>query len=294
MDAYREQAREEGDTGNMRQDRPADLEARVARAAEAMLARQRYVSALDVMLAIGWLAPSHPGEWRQGRLECVEEVLQTRPARVAQALRALREWAQRQGLAPNEIAYAARTRDQRPLRFSASGDPEIERAYRTHWVPPELAGQARDRLLARLAKPPELVVVSPLHADWTCTRCRGTGGLLIMEEEGPVCLACTGLAHLVYLPSGDPVVTRRARATSALSAVVVRWSRARKRYERQGLLVEPAALEAAEAGRAAEARVPVVTRPPRPSRHTGAGSRRPASSPSDSEPRPPVSPRRRR
>lgn len=278
----------------MRQHEPSDLETRVARAAEAMLARQRYVTAVDVMLAIGWLASSHLAEWRQGRIECIEPVLQTKPARVAQAMRALREWAQGRGLAPNEIAYPARIRDRRPLRFSASGDPEIERACRTHWVSPDLAGPARDRLLARLAKPPDLVVVSPLHADWMCACCRRTGGLLIMEGQSPLCLACTGLAHLVYLPGGDPALTRRAKAKSALSAVVVRWSRARKRYERQGLLVEPAALEQAEAACLADARVPVVTRPPRPSRHIGAGSRRPASSPSDSEPRPPVSPRRRR
>lgn len=128
----------------MRQDRPADLEGRVARAAEAVLARQRYVSALDVLLAIGWLAPSHLAEWRQGRIECIEQALQAKPTRVAQAMRTLREWAQRQGLAPSEIAYTARTRDRRPLRFSPSGDPEVERAHRTHWISPELTGQARE------------------------------------------------------------------------------------------------------------------------------------------------------
>lgn len=42
-------------------------------------------------------------------------------------------------------------------------------------------------------------------------------------------------------------MTRRARKNSALSAVVLKWSRARKRYERLGLLVEEAALAAAEA-----------------------------------------------
>jgi hypothetical protein len=41
-------------------------------------------------------------------------------------------------------------------------------------------------------------------------------------------------------------LTRRSRKTSTLSAVVVRWSQARKRYERQGLLVEAEALERAE------------------------------------------------
>jgi hypothetical protein len=41
-------------------------------------------------------------------------------------------------------------------------------------------------------------------------------------------------------------LTRRAKASSRLSAVVVRFSRARKRYERQGVLVEEQALERAE------------------------------------------------
>jgi len=39
---------------------------------------------------------------------------------------------------------------------------------------------------------------------------------------------------------------RRSRKHSRLSAVVLKWSQARKRYERQGLLVENAALEQAE------------------------------------------------
>ena len=66
-----------------------------------------------------------------------------------------------------------------------------------------------------------------------------------MEETGPVCMKCARMDHLVFLPSGDAGLTRRVRMASTLSAVVVRWSRARQRYERQGLLVEQAALDAA-------------------------------------------------
>jgi len=67
-----------------------------------------------------------------------------------------------------------------------------------------------------------------------------------MHQQRPLCLACADLDHLVYLPSGDTALTRRARKHSALSAVVVRFSRPRKRYERQGVLVEEAALAQAE------------------------------------------------
>jgi hypothetical protein len=67
-----------------------------------------------------------------------------------------------------------------------------------------------------------------------------------MEKEQPLCLGCADLDHLVYLPAGDAALSRRSRKHSTLSAVVVRFSRARKRYERQGLLVEASALEQAE------------------------------------------------
>jgi hypothetical protein len=91
----------------------------------------------------------------------------------------------------------------------------------------------------------EIVVVSALK-DWGCEECGGGGSMLTMEDRGPLCLGCADLDHLVFLPAGDAALTRRARKASGLSAVVVRFSRARKRYERQGILVEEEALERAE------------------------------------------------
>lgn len=71
--------------------------------------------------------------------------------------------------------------------------------------------------------------------------------IFLAGDRGALCLACADLDHLVFLPSGDAALTRRARKHSVLSAVVLKWSRARKQYERQGLLVEEPALERAEA-----------------------------------------------
>jgi hypothetical protein len=139
----------------------------------------------------------------------------------------------------------ARSRGRRQLRFSKRGDAEIERAYRTHWVSPELSDRKRARLAERQSRPPDLVVVSPIK-DWTCSSCGGTGELLIMEGAGPVCMACADMDHLVFLGTGDAALTRRAKRASGLSAVVVRFSRSRRRYERQGILVEKDALEGAE------------------------------------------------
>jgi hypothetical protein len=225
---------------------PSKLEKRVVQAGEAALAERKYVTSIDVLVGIGWLAPRRVDEWRQGRVEYLERVVEAGLGNVSAAMRLFRRWAQERGLRPSETSYVARSRGRQLLRFSKTGDPAIERAYRTHWVSPELSEAKRARLVERQSKPPDLVVISPAK-DWTCSSCGDDeGGLLIMEDAGPVCMTCADMDHLVFLPSGDAALTRRARRASRLSAVVVQFSRTRGRYERQGILAEEAAVEQAE------------------------------------------------
>ena len=88
------------------------------------------------------------------------------------------------------------------------------------------------------------------HRESKCGECGEELGhhawITLRDEKGAVCLTCSDLDHLVFLPSGDAALTRRSRKHSGLSAVVLKWSRTRKQYERQGLLVENEALERAE------------------------------------------------
>jgi hypothetical protein len=157
-------------------------------------------------------------------------------------MRLFRTWASAKGLLASPTDYVARTPRREKLRFSRSGDGAIEAAYRTHWVSPKLSAKKRERLAEKASRAPELVVVQPLNAEWKCHRCGGAGDFLMMEDPGPACLRCVGLGELVYLSAGDALLTRRVKAASARYAVVVRFSRTRGRYERQGLLVEPPAL----------------------------------------------------
>lgn len=84
----------------------------------------------------------------------------------------------------------------------------------------------------------------------SCEECGDSLGrkawIMLAGDRGALCLACADLDHLVFLPSGDAALTRRARKHSTLSAVVLKWSRPRKRYERQGILAEEKALHQAE------------------------------------------------
>jgi hypothetical protein len=96
---------------------------------------------------------------------------------------------------------------------------------------------------------PAEIVVFIVRKDAKCQECGKdlpAGSFLRLEKERPLCLDCADLGHLEYLPRGDAAVTRRAAKYSALSAVAVRWSRTRKRYERQGILAQPEAIRRAE------------------------------------------------
>jgi hypothetical protein len=218
------------------------LDDRVIRAAEAALTAQKYVSPVDVLVGIGWLDSGALKRWRQGQVEYLEGVVQTNLPRIFEAMELFRSWAAAKGLTPSETSYIARTPLRQTLRFSKSGNPTIEKLYRTHWISGELSQKRQERLAERASRGPELLVIQPLKDTWKCHRCGGTGDLLIMESPGPACLRCTGLDDLEFLPAGDALLTRRVKAKSARHAVVVRFSKSRRRYERQGLLVEPRAL----------------------------------------------------
>ena len=93
------------------------------------------------------------------------------------------------------------------------------------------------------------LVVFEILRDSECTDCGEVirkGEFLFLDGERALCLSCADFDHLEYLPRGDAALTRRAKKYSGLSAVVVRFSRSRGRYERQGILVEASALERSE------------------------------------------------
>ena len=121
------------------------LQDRVSRAAEAALHSQGYVSAVDVLLGMGWLDRSGIERWRRRQCNCLERVVMANLSRISEAMRLFRKWAAAKGLAPSETVYVSHTRDRRRLRFSVSGDHTIERLYRTHWVSPAQSAQKRER-----------------------------------------------------------------------------------------------------------------------------------------------------
>ena len=211
----------------------ARLETRVARIAEALLGDERAVRPIDVLIGLGWLAQPNVDRWAQDRVPSLDRCVGVDSDKVMTAFAALQHWAEDRGLAPSEDDY-------RDLQFTADGDSDAERAYRTHWGSPDIP----EPMAEHPRRPQKIIVISP-HNEWTCASCGDTGDFLLKDKAGALCMDCADLGHLEFLPSGDAALTRRATKASRLSAVVVRWSTRRNRYERQGILVEPAAIERA-------------------------------------------------
>jgi hypothetical protein len=115
--------------------------------------------------------------------------------------------------------------------------------------PTDLAMEAEDPSASDAAS--NELVVFLVRRDTKCTDCGcdlpGGSMIVLNKERNPLCLACADLDHLEFLPRGNTALTRRAARHSRLRAVVVQWSRTRKRYERQGILAETEAIEQAEA-----------------------------------------------
>ena len=221
----------------MHPDPKSELKRRVLQAAEAALSRQQYVSAIDVLCGMGLLAPTQVVSWRKGRIDFLERVIQGNLKKISLSMSMFRQWAQAKGLQSSETAYVRRTRSGTVnLQFSKSGDPGIEKSYRTHYVSPALSERKQERLKEKVSQAAQPVVFQIVR-DSRCSECDAEterDAFLLMGAEQPLCLPCAHLDDLEYLPSGDAALTRRAAKYSLRTAVVVRFSRSRGRLRKAG------------------------------------------------------------
>ncbi len=242
------------------------LQERVIQAAETLLQRSGSVGPLELFQEIGWLRSSHIDGWLKGNeyLRVLEKSIHAGAGKVEKAISHFQEWVRQRGLRPIEASYTRHCpQGIESLQITEDGDLARERFYRTHYAPADLSGKKTATLVEKLTKVPDLVVFEKVSEEGKCSECGAElvqGDFLFMEKGQPLCLARADLDHLLFLPAGNTALSRRARKHSPLSAVVVRFSRSRKRYERQGLLVATEALDKAEAECLADAPKRAVAR----------------------------------
>jgi len=223
-----------------------ELTERVTMNAEAALADHQYVSFIDVLTGMGLL--HNVGSWHGGRVQYLDEIMQGGPEKLLKVIELFHQWAAQRGLRAEDLPPHASFIRTPPKYHTASQYPVLERAFRLHFVPPEMPEKKLEKLREKFDSVAPPTVFSIVKAS-KCSQCNQElwkGELLTMQGKQPLCMECADLDHLVYLESGDAALTRRATKHSSLWAVVVRFSRSRGRYERQGVLVQPKALDKAE------------------------------------------------
>lgn len=101
-----------------------------------------YATAVDVLMDTGILSKQKHEDWRYGRIPFLEAVCQANLSKLALVLRTMHQYAENHRLKESFTYYkrwGAKKQGRRitiPLRFSRSGNPEIEKKYATHYVDP--------------------------------------------------------------------------------------------------------------------------------------------------------------
>jgi hypothetical protein len=225
------------------------IQERVVSACERILQDKLYVCLTEVFKVIGLLQQTHEDNWRKGKSAELETFIQGNSSKKVEAIDCLKKWALENGLMPLKIiSYVRTSGPKRRLKYSHDGDPEIESIFQTYYFSSDLTEKELRKLQDKLEEEPELIVFWTV-SESQCSKCNQEltkGKFLLMEGDKALCLNCAGLGDLVFLSSGNPKLTRRAKGYSSKSVVVVRYSKSRNRYERQGLLVQSEALKKAE------------------------------------------------
>lgn len=111
------------------------IEKRVYHAAHSLLHKKGYISPVDLLLELGWLTEQRIKQWRFGEVSYLERVVSVNLRKLNFALKTLRKFTYEQQLKHSTTSYKSWGKGpKRDLRFSKSGQPHLEKRYRTHYV----------------------------------------------------------------------------------------------------------------------------------------------------------------
>ena len=105
--------------------------------------KRGYATPVDVMMDIGILPKQQYENWRFGRIPYLEAVCTVNLRKLSVMMHQMRVYEQKAGLKPSFCYYKQWNTGKKngqghktviPLRFSKSGNAEIERWYSTHFV----------------------------------------------------------------------------------------------------------------------------------------------------------------
>ena len=123
--------------------------------------KRGYAAPVDVLVDIGVLPKQKYEDWRNGRVDYLERVCTVNLHKLSFIMSQIRVYAREQGLKPSFCYYkqwGVKKKNGQghkpvvPLRFSKSGNAEIEKNYATHYVDSRRIAEIKGQSEAKIEK----------------------------------------------------------------------------------------------------------------------------------------------
>jgi len=110
-----------------------------------LLREKGYISFVDLLIRMEKLTQHDYEAWRNRKVPYLEKVVIINRSKIGILLRALHANSTNGGLRPSHTAYHSWGKGKKgSLRFSKFGDPNLERAYATHFLlPQKMSGEVK-------------------------------------------------------------------------------------------------------------------------------------------------------
>ena len=113
----------------------------IVRVVESLLREKGFVAPVELFIRMNLLSPESAEDWRRGQISYLERVIRCNLSKASRILRILQMHAHDLDLKPSLTVYKRWTKGSRPLlRFSKTGDHNVEEAYARHFVSPRKKG----------------------------------------------------------------------------------------------------------------------------------------------------------
>jgi len=100
-----------------------------------LLKEKGYISFVDVFMKLGYLDPKNYENWRMKRIPYLERVIKVNPSKINFIMKTVRRSCFNGNLIPSWTGYKSWEKGRKvDLRFSKTGEPDIEKSYATHFV----------------------------------------------------------------------------------------------------------------------------------------------------------------
>ena len=113
-----------------------DMETKIRVAMDRQCQSRGFCTPADVLIDIGTLDRKKYEDWLFGRAPFLEAVCNANLHKLTEILKQIRICAAEKGLKPSLTDYRQRGSKSRRLRFTKTGNPQLEKAYATYYVRP--------------------------------------------------------------------------------------------------------------------------------------------------------------